>query len=93
MPKVIDIRNAKRAAPRRRMTLNEQGLSAMAKRIEELRELLRIEYSLRNRLESPWCCVEGDCPYLGKPTPKTGCACFLGNQRMHQDAVKRELKL
>lgn len=75
------------------MTLNEQGLSAMAKRIDELRELLRIEYLRHNRIDSPWLCVEMDCPYLGKPVSKGSCKCHDDFQREHVAAVKRELGL
>lgn len=72
-------------------TLNEQGLQAMAKRIDEVRELLRIEFLRHNRIEAPWHCVEGDCPYLGKPVSKGSCKCYDDFQRKHVDAVKREI--
>ena len=58
-----------------------------------LRELLRVEFMRHNRIESPWECVEGDCPYLGKPIPRNGCACSLKFERDHVAAVKKELAI
>ena len=75
------------------MTLNEQGLSVMAKRIDELRELLRIELLRRNYFELPWNCAEADCPHFGKPLSRDGCTCVSDFERKHTAAVKKELGL
>lgn len=61
--------------------------------IDELRELLRIEYLRHNVIESPWNCVEADCPRFGKSVFMSGCDCKLGFERTHVKAVKRELGL
>ena len=61
-------------------------------RLEQLRELLRIEFLRNSRIETPWSCVEGDCPHLGKPIPKS-CKCYEEMQRQHVAAVRKELGL
>ena len=55
--------------------------------------LLRVEFLRHYRMDLPWCCVEGDCPNLGKPVPRTGCNCKRVYERDHVAAVKRELGL
>lgn len=60
-------------------------------RIAELRELLRVEFTRHHRLESPWHCVEGDCPYLGKPISKGSCKCYDDFAKAHTTAIEKEL--
>lgn len=60
---------------------------------DRVRELLRIEFLRHDRIESPWHCVEMDCPYLGKPVSKGSCKCYDDFQRVHVAAVKKELGL
>jgi hypothetical protein len=62
-------------------------------KLDKLRELLRIEFLLRNSMDAPWHCVEGDCPYLGKPMVKNRCKCFDDKCHAHLIDVKAELKL
>lgn len=60
-------------------------------KIKELHELLAIEFMRHNRIQTPWDCVEEDCPHLGKPVPRSGCNCFLDFQKKHVAKVKTEL--
>ena len=75
--------------------MNENNVFPLAAevRIDELRELLMYEFLRHDRLVAPWSCVEMDCPYLGKPIPKSGCKCYEDVQRKHVAAVKKELGL
>ena len=60
---------------------------------DELRELLRIEYLRHGAIETPWICVEADCPRSGKSVFVTGCNCKLDFEMRHIAAVKKELGL
>ena len=73
--------------------LNVQDFSAMADYIEELRQLLRVEFLRHDRLELPWQCKEKDCPRFGKSLYLNGCDCRLDFEREHIAAVRRELGL
>ena len=72
------------------MTLNEQGLSAMAKRITELRDLLRDEFNRGHRLDSPWDCVESECPGFKHPMRKS-CGCYQDATKAHIAKVLKEI--
>ena len=72
------------------MTLNEQGLSAMAKRISELRDLLRDEYNRGHNFDSPWDCSHPECPYENKPIPKS-CSCYQEATKAHIAKVLKEI--
>ena len=61
-------------------------------KIEHLTNLLRDEWKLHNRLDSPWNCVNEDCPYLGKPIPRAGCKCFTEAKMEHAAKVQEALK-
>jgi hypothetical protein len=58
---------------------------------ERLRELLRVEFLRHSPVNSPWLCVEADCPYFGKPA--NSCLCVKGREREHVAAVKKEIGL
>ena len=60
---------------------------------DKLRELLRIEYLRHGAIETPWICVEADCPRSGKSVFITGCNCKLDFEMRHIAAVKKELGL
>ena len=61
--------------------------------LDELRDLLRIEFLRRNYFELPWKCAEADCPHFGKPLSRDGCTCVSDFERKHVAAVKKELGL
>ena len=75
------------------MTLNEQALSAMAERVDTLRDLLRVEFLRHDHLELPWKCVEADCPRFGKSLYLTGCNCLEDFKRQHIAAVRKALDI
>ncbi len=60
---------------------------------DELRELLRIEYLRHGAIETPWICVEADCPRSGKSVLVTGCNCKLDFEMRHIAEIKKELGL
>jgi hypothetical protein len=72
------------------VTLNEQGLSAMAKRIDGLLDLLRDEFNRGHRFDSPWDCVESDCPSFRKPCRKS-CGCYQDATKAHIAKVLKEI--
>lgn len=55
-----------------------------------LRDLLRDEYNRGHRLDSPWDCVESECPGFKNPMRKS-CGCYQDAAKAHTAKVLKEI--
>ena len=55
-----------------------------------VRDLLRDEYNRGHRLDSPWDCVESDCPGFNHPMRKS-CGCYQDAAKAHIAKVLKEI--
>ena len=60
-----------------------------AAEIHMLRDLLRDEFNRGHRLDSPWDCVESDCPGFNHPMRKS-CGCYQDASKAHIAKVLKE---
>jgi len=74
------------------LTMNTRNNTDAQQGEAHLTDLLRDEWQLHNRLDSPWSCVSEDCPYLGKPIPRSGCKCFTEARTKHAAKVQEAIK-
>ena len=61
-----------------------------AAEIRKLRDLLRDEYNRGHRLDSPWDCVESECPAFKHPMRKS-CSCYQEATKAHIAKVLKEI--
>ena len=63
---------------------------AYRRTVSALKELLRVEYELHNRVYAPWKCNDLECPRFSKAMSRD-CRCFVDKRGAHLNAVRREL--